>query len=402
MSALVPYPTYRDEERQTFSRIPEHWDHVRARHLVRIRTGTGDTVDAEPDGVFPFYVRSDKPLRSHKWEFDSTAVLTAGDGAGVAKVFHLVAGRFMAHQRVYVLDDFRRVIPSFFFYAFSNLFHLMALDGSAKSTVDSVRRPMIADMPFAVPPPEEQRAVARYLDRETARIDTLIAEQRRLIQTLRERRRSVASDVIGKRVGRGERLKWLFEELDSRAGAEAEDLPLMSVSISWGVRRRDEVTENESRAEDLSNYKVCRRGDLVVNRMRAFQGALGLAAEDGLVSPDYAVLRATPEVAAPWLAAAMKTDEFVSEMSRRVKGIGSTDLGNARTPRINITDLAEIRIETLGHDTQAMEVELINEQTAKIDQLIAETERFIELSKERRSALITAAVTGQIDVREVA
>lgn len=132
MSALASYASYRDEDRQTFSRIPAHWSVVRARHLVQIRTGSGDTVDADPEGGFPFYVRSDKALLSDKWEFDTTAVLTAGDGAGVAKVFHLVFGRFMAHQRVYVLDDFRRVTPVFFYYAFSNLFHLMALDGSAK------------------------------------------------------------------------------------------------------------------------------------------------------------------------------------------------------------------------------------------------------------------------------
>lgn len=269
-------------------------------------------------------------------------------------------------------------------------------------TVVHISAGKLKTLPIPVPPHAGQRTIANHLDRETARIDTLIDEQQRLITMLRERRRSVASDVLGVRVGRGERLKWVFDEVDSRAGVEVESLPLMSVSISWGVRRRDEVTDTEGRAEDLSNYKVCRRGDLVVNRMRAFQGALGLAAEDGLVSPDYAVLRFRPEVAGPWLAAAMKTDAFVSEMSRRVKGIGSTDLGNARTPRINVSDIAEIRVDAPSLGTQMLEVGHLAEQTAKIDQLIGETERFIELSKERRSALITAAVTGQIDVGGVA
>ncbi|MFK4362795.1 restriction endonuclease subunit S [Rhodococcus sp. 27YEA6] len=252
-----------------------------------------------------------------------------------------------------------------------------------------------------LPPYEEQRVIADYLDCEIARIDLLVQEQQCLIEMLRERRRSVASDLLGDRVGKGTRLKWLFDELDHRAGVEADRLPLMSVSISWGVRRRDEVTKEDSRAEDLSNYKICRQGDLVINRMRAFQGALGLAQENGLVSPDYAVIRAKTGVDDEWMSTVMKSDAFVSEMRQRVKGIGSTDLGNARTPRINVRDLGEIRIDLPEVEQQILEVRQQNTQTAKIDTLIAESERFVELSRERRAALITAAVTGQIDVREM-
>lgn len=259
----------------------------------------------------------------------------------------------------------------------------------------------MAALEVPVPQLAKQRIIADYLDRETIRIDTLIGEQKCLIEMLRERRRSVASDLLGHRVGRGMRLKWYFDEIDRRAGDEADMLPLMSVSISWGVRRRDEVTDDESRAENLTNYKVCRRGELVINRMRAFQGGLGLAPEDGLVSPDYAVLRVRHEIDSDWLAASMKTGAFVSEMSQRVKGIGSADLGSARTPRINISDLAEIRIGIPQVKEQKQEAMNLRAQTAKVDTLILETERFIELSKERRSALITAAVTGQIDVQEM-
>jgi len=245
-------------------------------------------------------------------------------------------------------------------------------------------------------------AIAAYLDRETAQIDDLIAEQERLIDLLVERRLAVASDVLALRIGTGERLKWLFTELDVRADEQPAELPLMSVSISWGVRRRDEVTVAESRAEDLSNYKVCRVGDLVINRMRAFQGALGLAPEDGIVSPDYAVLAIDGSVDAKWLSAVMKTAAFVAEMAQRVKGIGSADLGNARTPRINVSDLGEIRVDVPPISIQVSESRSVEAQASKIDSLIAETGRFIELARERRSALITAAVTGQIDLRGAA
>jgi type I restriction enzyme S subunit len=253
-----------------------------------------------------------------------------------------------------------------------------------------------------VPPIDEQRAIADYLDNETARIDTLIEEQQRLIEMLRERRKAAATSELGARVGTGERLKWCLKELDIRAGDISAVLPLMSVSIDWGVRRRDEVQADESRAADFTNYKVCIRGDIVINRMRAFQGALGLAPEDGIVSPDYAVLRAAPQVSGAWLVAVMKTDRFVGEMASRVKGIGSADLGAARTPRVNIRDLADIRVDVPLPETQADEAVRLRRAVDDIDTLLMETERFIELARERRQSLITAAVTGQIDVREVA
>lgn len=270
------------------------------------------------------------------------------------------------------------------------------------ATLPSLSRDVLRTLPIPIPPMLEQRVITSYLDLETARIDTLIEEQQRLIEMLRDRRQATATSELGTRVGTGERLKWCLEELDIRAGEMSAVLPLMSVSIDWGVRRRDEVTADQARAADLSNYKVCRRGDLVINRMRAFQGALGLAPEDGIVSPDYAVLRSASQVNCEWLAAAMKTDRFVSEMASRIKGIGSADLGAARTPRINVRDLCDIRLDIPRPGVQADEIGRLRRAVDDIDSLVSETERFIELARERRSALITAAVTGQIDVRKVA
>lgn len=270
------------------------------------------------------------------------------------------------------------------------------------ATLPSLSRDVLRALPIPIPPVPQQQDIVDYLDRETARIDTLVDEQQRLIEMLRERRKGTATSELGARVGLGERLKWYLEELDIRASEMSAVLPLMSVSIDWGVRRRDEVTADETRAADLSNYKLCRRGDLVINRMRAFQGALGLAPEEGIVSPDYAVLRPAPEIDGGWLAAAMKTDRFVSEMASRIKGIGSANLGSARTPRINVRDLCEIRLDIPEAEVQANEIGRLRRATEDIDTLIAETERFIELARERRLALITAAVTGQIDMSESA
>lgn len=428
MSALAPYPSYRDEDRQTFSRIPGHWNVVRARHLVRIRTGSGDTVDAQPDGTFPFYVRSDKPLLSDKWEFDTTAVLTAGDGAGVAKVFHLVSGRFMAHQRVYVLDDFRCVTPEFFYYALSNLFHLMALDGSAKSTVDSVRRPMIADMPFAVPSPEEQRAITNYLDRETARIDTLIEEQQCLIEMLRERRTAVADRALSR--GLDAELEhtgdpWLpvlpigWKAVPTRRllsfgpsngvspeVGEVADLRTLSLgSVRDGrVSMGPNVTKFVDRAAvPRSDDFRLRDGDILLVRGN---GNVNLVGRAGLVGPEFDAeeyiypdllirLRVGASMIPAFFVRAFNSAATRAQIETRAR----TAVG---TYKVAAGDVRAIVLPTPPLSEQRRIVAYLDEQTEKIDALIAESERFVELSRERRSALITAAVTGQIDVREMA
>ncbi|MEJ1088356.1 restriction endonuclease subunit S [Microbacterium sp. Mu-80] len=178
------------------SSIPSHWELARVRHIADIATGYGDTVDAEDVGEFPFYVRSQTPLRSSTWDHEGPAVLTAGDGAGVAKVFHLVGGKFKAHQRVYVLDNFRRVLPQFFLAYFSTFFSRVALDGSAKSTVDSVRRPMISDMPICIPGLDEQRDIVTFVSGETTKIDTLIAKAERFIELSKERRAALITAAV--------------------------------------------------------------------------------------------------------------------------------------------------------------------------------------------------------------
>jgi type I restriction enzyme S subunit len=255
-----------------------------------------------------------------------------------------------------------------------------------------------ASVPIPVPPPDEQRAIADYLDRETAQIDALVAKQEELIGLLRERRSRVR-EALADRVTRGHRLRWILSEIDQRAGGRVVDLPLMSVSIDSGVRRRDATTDKLSRAEDLSHYKVCLEGDVVVNRMRAFQGALGVAPEDGIVSPDYAVLRAAPGVDSDWLAELMRTRAFVGEIALRLRGIGGMDSGNVRTPRINTADLFDIRADVPEGRVQQAELTRLREQTTQIDALVAKAKEHIALAKERRSALITAAVTGKIDLR---
>ncbi|MDI9902007.1 restriction endonuclease subunit S [Rhodococcus sp. IEGM 1409] len=194
------------------------------------------------------------------------------------------------------------------------------------------------------------------------------------------------------------RLKWLLSESDIRAGVEAGVLPLLSVSISWGVRRREAAhVTTRAASEDLSKYKLCRAGDLVINRMRAFQGALGIAPEDGIVSPDYAVLRVDPRVDKRWLNYFLTSGFTVATMASLVRGIGGTEAGNVRTPRLNISDLQSMTVPVVSADEQRTIADYLDRETVRIDTLIEEQQRLIEMLRERRGAAISSAVARGID-----
>lgn len=158
--------------------IPDDWDIDFVVNLAAITTGDKNTQDRIEDGAYPFFVRSSTVERINSYTFDGEAVLTAGDGVGTGKIFHYVNGKFDFHQRVYSISNFCEHLDGYFFYLyFSNNFFSRIMQMTAKSSVDSVRREMIANMRIPVPPLAEQKAIATVIADMDAEITTL-AERR--------------------------------------------------------------------------------------------------------------------------------------------------------------------------------------------------------------------------------
>lgn len=142
---------------------PEDWKCDTITNIADITTGCRDTQDNKVNGRYPFFVRSPIVERIDVADFDCEAVLTAGDGVGTGKVFHYINGKFAAHQRVYVMSNFQDVDGKYFYYYFSNNFGKEVEKYTAKSSVDSVRRDMIAEMEFSHPPLPEQKEIVQAL-----------------------------------------------------------------------------------------------------------------------------------------------------------------------------------------------------------------------------------------------
>jgi type I restriction enzyme, S subunit len=190
------------------------------------------------------------------------------------------------------------------------------------------------------------------------------------------------------------RVATLFCQRDER---NEPDLPLLEVSISAGVIVREFSSDKiEGTAADFNTYKVARRGDIAFNKMRMWQGAVGVAPVDGLVSPDYTVATAKAELLPDFAGQLFRTESFSAECGRFSQGITWDRL------RLYWDGFRDIFIPLPPSDEQRQIVEHISAETTKIDRLRVATENSIALLKERRAALIVAAVTGQIEIPEAA
>jgi len=193
---LNPNVEMKDSGVEWIGEIPSHYEVVKLKYVCSVTTGGKDTQDRVEDGQYPFYVRSPKIERINSYSYDGESVLTVGDGVGVGKVFHYVNGKFEFHQRVYKFSDFRRLTGKFFFWFIKHHFIFVTEDQNSKSTVDSLRRPLIDEFPFVIPSTSEQQQIVEYLDDQTQLIDKTISIEEKRIELLKEYRQSLISEVV--------------------------------------------------------------------------------------------------------------------------------------------------------------------------------------------------------------
>ena len=287
---------------------------------------------------------------------------------------------------------------------------------SRGGTRERISRDQLGYVDVVCPPLATQHAIGDYLDRETARIDALIGAKRQMVELLEERRAGLATDLllgapkVAGSAGQGQvtpRDGWsltpfrrLFREIDLRSASGDE--PLLSVSQTRGVIPQSDLGDRRQFAETLVGYKVCEPGDLVVNRMWVYYGALGAAYQRGLVSPDYAVFRPTAAMSSEFAAYVLRTPAYVGEMTRLVRGIGAAFQGTVRKPRLHPSEMGLIQMPLATAAEQVDLLASLNRQTVDMAQRSALLDRSLSLLQERRQAVITAAVTGQLDIPKAA
>jgi len=266
----------------------------------------------------------------------------------------------------------------------------------------------IGKLILPIPPLRIQKHIADSLDVETAQIDALIEEKERMLALLEDKRTSLVSravirgpnlNILMKPSGldwlgdipahwQVKRVKQLFAIRDERS--ETGDEELLTVSHITGVTPRSEKEVFMFKAEDMTGYKLCYPGDLVVNTLWAWMGAMGVASQHGIVSPDYHVYVSKGGLKPAYIEALCRSKPFVAEVIRHSKGVWSSRL------RLYPEAFFDMRLPVPPLDEQDAIVTELTRERARTAELEISLYRSIALLKERRSALITAAVTGQL------
>lgn len=309
---------------------------------------------------------------------------------------------FAVGQETVLLRRASEVDPTFLRYALVGAEANYAVESAMiGSTFRRINVSAIRALPVSLPSPDEQRLIANYLDRETAHIDTLIEEQQRLIEMLLERREAVIDAAfLGaqaqqplKHVVQGVTVgivvqpsRWYVEE-----GVPA----LRGLNINRGSISTRDLVYISAEGDHANPKSRLKGGDVVVVRT----GQAGAAAKvpktlDGANAIDILIIRPGPEVDADFLVWFLNSPMVASRIAEGSVG--------ALQGHFNVGALRELPFPTISLDSQRQIAVDLDSKVAAIDALTVETERFIDLSRERRAALITAAVSGQIDVRGAA
>jgi type I restriction enzyme S subunit len=275
----------------------------------------------------------------------------------------------------------------------------------------------LADIKVYLPEVGVQRQIANYLDRETARIDQLIAEKERMLALLNEKHSALISRVVTRGLDPnaplkpsglewlGEipahweipRAKGLFREVDIRTDTGEETL--LSLRMGKGLVPHEEVSDKRLEASDVTGFKKIEPGQMVINRMRAASGLIAVATESGLVSPDYSVFEVVDhELSIEYFLELFKTTLLQAVFRSSSKGLGTGEQGFLR---LYTDSFLSIHFPYPPvHEQQAIAAFIQKERTEML-QMESLLIRSIELAKERRAALITAAVTSQIAMEDM-
>lgn len=266
---------------------------------------------------------------------------------------------------------------------------------------------------IALPPLPEQRAIAAFLDRETAKIDDLIAEQQRLIALLTEKRQAVISHAVTKGLNpdvpmKDSGVEWLGEVPEHwkisqsrrlfalRNDRAKPDDQQLTASQKYGIIYQKDFMEIEGQrvvqvihgADILKHVEV---NDFVIS-MRSFQGGIEWSNLSGSISSAYVMLIPSNEIFSGFFKYLFKSRSYIQALQSTSNLV--RDGQALRYDNFVLIDLPILPIEE-----QILIAEFLDKETSFIDTLISEAQQAVVLLQERRSALISAAVTGKIDVR---
>jgi len=364
------------------------WENTILEALMQIKTGSRNTEDKIDGGRYPFFVRSQQVERINSYTYDCEAVLTAGDGVGTGKVFHYINGKFDAHQRVYVMSQFNGIDGKYFYYFFLNNFLSEVEKYTAKSSVDSVRRAMIADMKIPLPPLAEQKRIATLL----SDMDEYITALEKLIAKKRDIKQGTMQELLtGKRRLPGFRGEWVEKPLHQIMKIRKERLnPIVvanarCIELEHIEQERGHLLGWTDSKNQKSLKAVFDAGDVLFGKLRPYLKKYFMPNFCGLCSTEFWVFTVFDDtIANPYVYYMVQSYKFLEATSSTT---------GTKMPRADWSLMKDIEVIVPSDINEQIAIAaILSDMDAEIDILTEKLEKMRHIKQGMMSELLTGRI----------
>ncbi|EDT8869693.1 restriction endonuclease subunit S [Citrobacter werkmanii] len=430
MSQYRAYPAYKDSGIEWIGQVPEHWKVARVKRLVSLRNERRNDVSTDTIYIGLEDVEAGsgqyKPTNGSSRQSDDSTV-------GIFYEGDVLYGKLRPYLRKAIISEMAGCCSTEFLVLRAEKTEprwlqewLLTPDVThqIESGCEGAKMPRadwghIGSIEVAYPDQPEQAQILTTLDRETARIDALIQKKTRFIELLKEKRQALITHAVTKGLDPNAKMKdsgieWIgqvpehwkiaqikrISALNPRKSTLNEEKDSLCTFLPMEKLRTNAVTLDETRPihEVYGGYSYFCDGDILIAKVTPCFENGNIAVANGLVngigfgSTEINVLRVNGKGHNRFLYYRLQEEQFRTIAKSEMRGTG----GLKRVP----TELFEsFAIGLPDTDEQATIAATLDRETARIDALIGKAEQSITLLKERRAAFITAAVTGQIDLR---
>ncbi|MBX9900684.1 MAG: restriction endonuclease subunit S [Alphaproteobacteria bacterium] len=427
MSRYRAYAEYKDSEAIWFGNIPKHWNESRLKFEASINMGQSpNSEDCNQDGVGMPFLQGNAEFGAKNPAPKQYCVVPrkiANPGELLFSVRAPVGALNIADQRYGIgrglcsILNREKLDRNFLWWL------VIVIKGeldsvSTGSTFEAVSAEQVGNVLVFCPPVAEQEKIANFLDHETAKIDTLIAKQQELIKLLKEKRQTVISHAVTKGLNpnapmRESGVEWLGEvpahwsvssigyhaQISTGATPDRTNSEYWNGNIPWiktGEVRYDEIFETEEYITELaisnSSVKISPPGTLLM----AMYG-------QGVTRGRVAIL-GVPATYNQACAAIYASERFFNQYLRYyfMAAYHAIRDGGNETSQMNLNAdiVGKFKVTIPYIEEQYQIVEFLDKSLKKLDILLERALSAIEFIQERRTALISASVTGKIDVRD--
>jgi type I restriction modification DNA specificity domain protein len=421
MAKFKRYDSYKNSGVEWLVEIPSHWEILANKYIFKLKRNlvgkrsnkyallslTLDGIvkrDLDKGGKFPAEFDTYQEVKNGDFVFCLFDVEETPRTIGLSEYDGMITG-------AYTVFDVRNISKKYLYYFYLNLDNNKRLKPLYLGLRNTISKENFFSFKTFIPPKDEQEKIASYLDEKIAKIDASISGKEKFIELLKEQKQIIINDAVTKGLNKNAKFKnsgvewlgeipshWKFVKLGQILKPvsikKRVDLPLLSITREKGVILRDIENKDVNHnfiPDDLNSYKVVKKGQFVINKMKAWQGSYGVSEYTGIVSPAYFIFE-FDGVEKVFFHRAIRSSAYIPFFIKASDGlrIGQWDLSKSR--------MKEILFFIPPKSEQKKIVEYTENKISKIDKLLNLEQEYIKSLKEYKASLIDSVATGKVKV----